>query len=107
MGDELITNITAFNSILNQNGDKNRFPNILDMSEILAVITTTSAFAPRAPDDIVHVAEKCAEFEIPHVVNNAYGVHVGPCMASLALAMSKKKIKRITIIIIIIIIIPC
>uniref|UniRef100_A0A0G4HB06 O-phosphoseryl-tRNA(Sec) selenium transferase n=1 Tax=Chromera velia CCMP2878 TaxID=1169474 RepID=A0A0G4HB06_9ALVE len=44
---------------------------------ILAVVTTTSCFAPREPDDIVAVAALCKEFGVPHVVNNAYGLQCG------------------------------
>ena len=41
--------------------------------EILAVVTTTSCFAPRAADDVPAVAEICGRLAVPHVVNNAYG----------------------------------
>ena len=46
---------------------------------ILAVFTTTSCFAPRAPDDLVSVAALCEEFNIPHIVNNAYGLGSSKC----------------------------
>lgn len=39
-----------------------------------AVVTTTSCFAPRAPDDVVQVARLCDEFKLPHVINHAYGL---------------------------------
>lgn len=41
---------------------------------ILAVVTTTSCFAPRQPDRIDEVAELCQDFSVFHLVNNAYGV---------------------------------
>jgi O-phospho-L-seryl-tRNASec:L-selenocysteinyl-tRNA synthase len=41
---------------------------------ILAVITTTSCFAPRVPDSVDKVAKLCKEKEIYHVINNAYGL---------------------------------
>ena len=41
---------------------------------VACVLTTTSCFAPRCPDDVVQVAKFCASAGIPHVVNNAYGV---------------------------------
>jgi O-phospho-L-seryl-tRNASec:L-selenocysteinyl-tRNA synthase len=41
---------------------------------VLAVITTTSCFAPRVPDSVDEVAKLCQEFDVCHVVNNAYGL---------------------------------
>jgi O-phospho-L-seryl-tRNASec:L-selenocysteinyl-tRNA synthase len=41
---------------------------------VLAVITTTSCFAPRVPDSVDRVAKLCAEKEVYHVINNAYGL---------------------------------
>lgn len=41
---------------------------------ILAIITTTSCFAPRVPDKVDLVAKLCAENELYHVINNAYGL---------------------------------
>ena len=47
---------------------------------MLAVITTTSCFAPRAADDVPAVAEICGKLGVPHLVNNAYGVQSSKCM---------------------------
>jgi O-phospho-L-seryl-tRNASec:L-selenocysteinyl-tRNA synthase len=41
---------------------------------ILAVISTTSCFAPRVPDKVDMVAKLCAEDDLYHVINNAYGL---------------------------------
>jgi O-phospho-L-seryl-tRNASec:L-selenocysteinyl-tRNA synthase len=41
---------------------------------ILCVISTTSCFAPRGYDDLVGLGQLCKKFDIPHVVNNAYGL---------------------------------
>lgn len=41
---------------------------------MLCVLTTTSCFAPRAPDRLLEVSELCARFDVPHLVNNAYGL---------------------------------
>eukprot|EP00201_Polytomella_parva_P000878 CAMPEP_0175087540 /NCGR_PEP_ID=MMETSP0052_2-20121109/29885_1 /TAXON_ID=51329 ORGANISM="Polytomella parva, Strain SAG 63-3" /NCGR_SAMPLE_ID=MMETSP0052_2 /ASSEMBLY_ACC=CAM_ASM_000194 /LENGTH=249 /DNA_ID=CAMNT_0016359893 /DNA_START=225 /DNA_END=970 /DNA_ORIENTATION=+ len=43
-------------------------------SRIAAIVSTTSCFAPRASDDVLGVAILCAEYGIPHMINNAYGV---------------------------------
>lgn len=42
--------------------------------KILAVITTTSCFAPRVPDQVDNVAKLCQTQDIAHVINNAYGL---------------------------------
>jgi len=49
----------------------------LPPGSVAAVVTTTSCFAPRAPDDVVAVARLCAEAGVPHVVNHAYGLQLG------------------------------
>lgn len=51
----------------------------LGAENVLAVVTTTSCFAPRAPDPLVEVATLCKEHAIPHVVNNAYGLQSSKC----------------------------
>ena len=43
-------------------------------SNILCVLTTTSCFAPRVPDNIELVSVLCKEQGVPHVINNAYGL---------------------------------
>jgi O-phospho-L-seryl-tRNASec:L-selenocysteinyl-tRNA synthase len=41
---------------------------------VCCVVSSTSCFAPRASDDVVEIAKMCAELDVGHVVNNAYGV---------------------------------
>lgn len=41
---------------------------------ILAVISTTSCFAPRQPDLIDEISKICKEYDICHLINNAYGI---------------------------------
>nr|CCC53908.1 conserved hypothetical protein, fragment [Trypanosoma vivax Y486] len=41
---------------------------------VLCVLSTTSCFAPRLPDDVVAISKLCKTLDIPYVVNNAYGV---------------------------------
>ena len=42
--------------------------------EVLCVITTTSCFAPRAPDNVEAVATLCKQYGVFHLINNAYGL---------------------------------
>ncbi len=62
-GDAVVTDMEAMQVAIQQHE-----------SRILAVITTTSCFAPRVPDSVDLVAKLCAEKEIPHLINNAYGL---------------------------------
>ncbi|EFC49610.1 predicted protein [Naegleria gruberi] len=41
---------------------------------ILCVLSTTSCFAPRVPDDVFEIGKICFKYGIGQVVNNAYGV---------------------------------
>eukprot|EP00736_Rhodelphis_marinus_P011757 Rmarinus@m.21036 len=50
-----------------------------DLNDVLCVVTTTSCFAPRAPDAIVKVARLCRQKCVPHIVNNAYGLQSRRC----------------------------
>lgn len=72
-GDGLHTNVPGFQRAIAR----------LSPGRIAAVVTTTSCFAPRVPDDVRGVAQLAAEHGIPHVVNNAYGVCAGGIMAAL------------------------
>ena len=38
-----------------------------------------SCFAPRLPDDVPSLARLCGAMDIPHVVNNAYGLQCSTC----------------------------
>ena len=63
-GDELCTDVPAIEAAIERVG----------AAHVLCVATTTSCFAPRAPDDVVSVARLCAAHGIAHMVNNAYGL---------------------------------
>ncbi|KAF8385088.1 secs-1 [Pristionchus pacificus] len=67
-GDSLLTDVPEIRRMMEKHED-----------EVLCVITTTSAFAPRAPDDLVAVGALCSAHAIPHLVNNAYGLQSTEC----------------------------
>lgn len=62
-GDEVVTDLEAMEAALQEYGDK-----------VLAIITTTSCFAPRVPDAVDEVAKLCQKWNVCHVINNAYGL---------------------------------
>ena len=71
-GDQLTTDLAGIEeAILRVDGGAD---------SVLCVLTTTSCFAPRAPDDLVGVGAICKSMNVPHVVNNAYGVQSSKCM---------------------------
>ncbi|EEB13174.1 UGA suppressor tRNA-associated protein, putative [Pediculus humanus corporis] len=52
----------------------------LGAEHIACVVTTTSCFAPRASDSVDQVAVLCSRYNIPHIINNAYGLQSTRCM---------------------------
>ncbi|XP_060633853.2 O-phosphoseryl-tRNA(Sec) selenium transferase isoform X1 [Anolis sagrei] len=69
-GDELRTDLKAVEAKIQDLGADN----------ILCVHSTTSCFAPRVPDRLEELSEMCAKYDIPHIVNNAYGIQSSKCM---------------------------
>jgi O-phospho-L-seryl-tRNASec:L-selenocysteinyl-tRNA synthase len=61
--DEVVTDLDTMESLLNEYKGR-----------VLAVITTSSCFAPRVPDEVDKVAKLCAQHCVAHVINNAYGL---------------------------------
>ncbi|MHA1370782.1 MAG: O-phosphoseryl-tRNA(Sec) selenium transferase, partial [Promethearchaeota archaeon] len=39
-----------------------------------AILSTTAFFPPRESDNIKKIAELCEELDIPHIINNSYGI---------------------------------
>jgi O-phospho-L-seryl-tRNASec:L-selenocysteinyl-tRNA synthase len=68
-GDQVVTDMEALEKRLAAS----------DHSRYAAVISTTSCFAPRAPDRVVAIAQLCARYGIPHLINHAYGVQSRRC----------------------------
>ncbi|PVU84768.1 hypothetical protein BB559_007426 [Furculomyces boomerangus] len=81
-GDEIRTNIPAILENISE----------LNPENIVCIYTTTSCFAPRVPDRIVDVAKICKDFNIPHLVNNAYGVQSSRCMGLISEASNQGRV---------------
>lgn len=62
--DELETNVAEFENQIHKLGATN----------IVAIVTTTSCFAPRGCDDVENIAALSKKHNIPHIINNAYGL---------------------------------
>lgn len=55
----------------------------LGSDNIVCVLSTTSCFAPRVSDSLEKVACLCQKFNVPHLVNNAYGLQSTRLMHSI------------------------
>lgn len=80
-GDSLVTDVGRVRELLAEHHDS-----------VTCVLSTTSCFAPRTPDKLVAIAELCAEHDVPHVVNNAYGIQSTRCMGLLNTAATKGRV---------------
>ncbi|XP_023342194.1 O-phosphoseryl-tRNA(Sec) selenium transferase isoform X2 [Eurytemora carolleeae] len=69
LDDELQTDLHALKLKVDELGAEN----------IICIFSTTSCFAPRAHDDLPEIGKICKENNIPHLVNNAYGVQSSKC----------------------------
>jgi O-phospho-L-seryl-tRNASec:L-selenocysteinyl-tRNA synthase len=67
----------------------------LGPSAVLCVLSTTSCFAPRAPDNVLALARLCASEDVPHVVNNAYGVQCPTLMRQLEAAAHNGRVDAV------------
>ena len=63
VGDAVTTDLDALEAAIDEYGER-----------VLAVITTTSCFAPRETDAADKVAKLCQEHNVHHVINHAYGL---------------------------------
>ncbi|RKP25478.1 soluble liver antigen/liver pancreas antigen-domain-containing protein [Syncephalis pseudoplumigaleata] len=61
---------------------------------IVCILSTTSCFAPRVPDDLGAIGKLCAQFNLPHLVNNAYGVQSRRCMNAVSEAARHMRSKH-------------
>ena len=55
-------------------------PRLHSPRQVLCVLSTTSCFAPRGVERLLDLARICLELDVPHFVNNAYGVQCVSCM---------------------------
>ncbi|KAF7994293.1 hypothetical protein HCN44_003383 [Aphidius gifuensis] len=81
IGDELKTDLQKLESQMAALGES-----------IACVLTTTSCFAPRSTDSVDLIAVLCTQYNIPHVVNNAYGLQSTRCMHLIQEASRKGRV---------------
>ena len=81
-GDALTTDTDKIKQVIEEVGAEN----------VLCVLSTTSCFAPRVPDNIPEISKICKENDIFHVVNNAYGLQCTKISNMLNIGHSKGRL---------------
>lgn len=71
----LVTDMAAIEEAIEAQGGADK---------IVCILSTTSCFAPRVPDDIEAIGRLCAARNIGHIVNNAYGTQSRAIMKLIA-----------------------
>ncbi|CAI7858154.1 unnamed protein product, partial [Closterium sp. NIES-54] len=84
-GDQLWTDLAAMEQGIHSRG----------ADSILCVLSTTSCFAPRAPDNVEAIARLCHRLSIPHVINNAYGVQSAAISAAITRAWRRGRVDAV------------
>ncbi len=81
-GSALVTDVEAIESEIESIGAEN----------VACVLTTSSCFAPRSPDNVVAVAKVCQRLDVPHIINNAYGIQSREICRSVTSAWRKGRV---------------
>jgi O-phospho-L-seryl-tRNASec:L-selenocysteinyl-tRNA synthase len=66
-GDGVITDLDALRELIHAHQQN-------EEDHIVAIVSTTSCFAPRLPDRVDEIARLCQTYNIAHVINHAYGL---------------------------------
>lgn len=87
-GDELVTDVDAIRSSI-MDAEKG------GPESVCCIVTSTSCFAPRSCDDVVSVAKLCAELDVGHVINNAYGIQSSQICKNITKAMRRGRVDAV------------
>ncbi|CAL1288683.1 unnamed protein product [Larinioides sclopetarius] len=71
---KIIKNVNAGKGLIGCVEDIENEIKTLGPENIVCVLSTVSSFAPKVPDDLIKIAKLCKSYDIPHVINNAYGL---------------------------------
>jgi O-phospho-L-seryl-tRNASec:L-selenocysteinyl-tRNA synthase len=63
--------------------------------ETVAILSTTTFFPPREPDDVKEIAKIAQEHDVPHVINNAYGVQSREIMKRIRSAVDAGRVDAV------------
>ncbi|KAH7827539.1 O-phospho-L-seryl-tRNA[Sec]:L-selenocysteinyl-tRNA synthase [Monocercomonoides exilis] len=84
-GDEVRTDIQNLTKKIEEIGTEN----------IVCVMSVSSCFAPRAPDRVGEISKLCDDYNIPHIVNNAYGLQSNKIMNMLEDSARKGRVDAV------------
>lgn len=70
----IVKNEMKDDGLIGNVGDIEDKINELNPKTIVCIISTTSSFAPKFPDNVIEISKLCKKYEVPHLVNNAYGI---------------------------------
>ncbi|KFM79641.1 O-phosphoseryl-tRNA(Sec) selenium transferase, partial [Stegodyphus mimosarum] len=62
----------------------------IESDNIVCIMSTTSSFAPKQPDNLIEIAKLCKKYDIPHVINNAYGIQCPVYLEAIENASAKR-----------------
>ncbi|KAG7401248.1 hypothetical protein PHYBOEH_002432 [Phytophthora boehmeriae] len=85
VGGQLKTDLVGMAGLLDRHGS----------ASVLAVMSTTSCFAPRAYDSVEEIAKLCKEYDVAHVINNAYGVQASKCVHQVEVSMRTGRVDAV------------
>ena len=85
VGDSVQCNVEAIEKALEE----------LPIGSVAIVVTTTSCFAPRVPDDVEAISKICKQHSVAHVINNAYGLQCNKCVHSVEAACKSGRVDAI------------
>jgi O-phospho-L-seryl-tRNASec:L-selenocysteinyl-tRNA synthase len=63
--------------------------------ETVAILSTTTFFPPREPDDVKEIAKIAQERDVPHIINNAYGVQSREIMKRIRSAVDAGRVDAV------------
>jgi len=94
------TSGTDFMDFINTHGVDGVYVPIQDIKDAITdstfgILSTTSFFPPRAPDQITEIAKLAKEYNIAHIVNNGYGVQSPTFMNMIQTAMMEGRVDAI------------
>ena len=75
--------------------DLGEFEKSIKKSEACAVLATTTFFPPRESDPVKQIARFCSDYDIPFVINNAYGVQSQEIMKQIRSAIDAGRVDAI------------
>ncbi|XP_015919669.2 O-phosphoseryl-tRNA(Sec) selenium transferase [Parasteatoda tepidariorum] len=82
----IIENVSAEDGLIGSLDEIQNTVEKVGPENIVCILSTVSSFAPKVPDDITGIAKLCKSYDIPHLINNAYGIQCPQYLSTIELA---------------------